>query len=467
MKTTFLCALAMTAFAANAQLVQDIPNAEALKIDGDYSKIEVATLPEDGSDPKPRTKDDGNGIIQFDNMCNEDVAELKLNNTITSPYILKFQEGCKIDGTHINFSLINEAGDVAWSTVYDCANNNKSWSTFYDSMVFIEDPLEAGIYTFRIEFLNDAGGTKNTANLREFFFEARESIVSYSVYTTVDPGDEAGRIVMSPNQNNYLEGSEVVLTATANSGYKFAYWEINGDIYEENPYTLYVMESTDVIAYFDELKMDNDVPGWINIDTRAGVSKNGKVETKTGCSLDGESINEGGDTNMLGNYRNGDIEYFELNVTEDGSYELTVEYSSKPGEKDGVPETPQLKFEVFDKAAYEEDATTAEPEWTATLDCKDAFNNWSKFKTAVIEGVDLTEGSKIFQITFIEPVSNKYTVNILAMGFSLNGDFGQTGVQVVEAQDKAVKAYNVFGVEVEPNAKGLIIFSDGKKVFNK
>lgn len=462
MKPTLLLTLALASLAANAQTVQNIPNVEPLKLDGDYSEITVYTLPDDGSDPKARTKEDG-GVVQFDNMCNGDIAKLKLNNTVTSPYILNFEVGCKIDDTHINFQLIDGNGDIAWSSEFSPANNNKSWQTFVPTQIFIEDPLEAGEYTFSIEFLNEQGGTKNTANLRNFIFEARESIVTFSLYSIVDPGDEAGSIVLSPNQDTYLEGTEITLTATAKTGYKFAKWEINGDEYTENPYYLVISESTDAIAYFDELKMDNDIPGWINIDTRAGLSKNGKVEEKTGCQLDEEPYNEGESTPMLGNYRNGDKEAFDLNVLKDGNYQMTVMYSSKPGDDDD----PKLEFKVFDKVAYDEDPTEAVAEWDATLDCKDAFNNWSKFKTAVINDVQLTKGPKILEITFIESVSNKYTVNILKMGFSLDGDFGDTAVDGLTVVANVRKAYNVLGVEVTPEAKGLVIFSDGTKIFNK
>lgn len=463
MRSTFLLGIAAMASVASAQTVQDIPNVEPLKIDGEYSVITVANPPSDG-DPKARTKDDDNGITQFDNMCNGDIAELKLNNTLTSPYILKFEEGCKIDGTQINFYLLDNNGTEVWKDSYYPANNNKSWSSFAQAMVFIEEPVPAGEYTFRIEFLNEAGGNKNTANLREFYFEARESIIPYSIYPAVFPDENAGRIVLNPNQNTYLEDSEIILTATANSGYKFLNWEINGEIYEENPYTLYITDTTDVYAYFEELKMDNDVPGWIDIFTRAGLSKNGKVEQKANCTLDDEPYMDGESVDMLGNYRNGDQESFDLNVTENGDYQFTIQYSSKPGETD----EPKLELYIFDKDAYAEGADASQAEWSATLDCKDAYNHWSHFKTAVLDNVNLTKGSKVLLINYVELISNKYTVNILNMGFSLNGDFGSNGVENVEVKAPAArKAYNVLGVEVAPDAKGLIIFSDGEKVFNK
>lgn len=461
MRSTFLLGLATIAFAASAQTVQDIPNTDPLLLEGEYSVVKIFTMPEDGTDPKPRFKDDGNGIIQYDNMCNGDIAEMKLNNTVTSPYVLKFEEGCKIDGTTVNFSLINESGDVAWSTEYHPANNKSNWSKFVPVMLFIEDPLEAGIYTFRIEFLNEHGGTASTVNLRQFIFEARESIVTYSLYTMVDPGDEAGSIVCSPKQDTYLEGSEVTLTATANSGYKFAKWEINGDFYEDNPYTMVITESSDVYAYFDELKMDNDVPGWLDLYTRAGNS--GKLETKGNCSVDGELINDGADCPLLGDYRNGNFDTFELNVLEDGIYQLNVQLGGKMGEG----EQPTLQFDIYDKDAYEADPTTAEPEWSNTFDCRDYMTGqWNAFNTAVIDNVKLTKGSKIFKITFIETVHNKYTVNIIGIGFSLDGSFG-SGVENVMIQKTPVKAYNILGVEVDSNYKGLVIFSNGQKMIRK
>ncbi len=458
MRSTFLFGLAAVALAASAQTVQDIPNTEPLKIDGEYSVVTIATMPGDGSEPKARFKEDG-GLIQFDNMCNDDYAELKLNNTVTSPYILSFQEACKIDGTSVEFSLTNKDGDVAWSTTYEVANNNKGWQNFVPVSLFIEDPLEAGEYTFGIRFLNEHGGTASTVNLREFVFEARESIVTYSLYTIVDPGDEAGTIVCSPKQDMYLEGSEVTLTAAAFSGYKFSNWEIDGEIYEENPYTLIVTASTDVIAYFDELKMDNDVPGWVDLFTRLGSQ--GAIEQKANCKVDGELINDGADTDMLGNYRAGNSESFELNVTQDGNYQMVVPYSCNLKEDN----QPNIQFDIYDKDAYEADSAAAEAEWSYNLVCE-LTGSWNNFVTATMDNVKLTKGSKILKVTFQEPVGNGYTENILKIGFSLDGSFG-SGVENVMIQDAPAKAYNILGVEVDSNYKGLIILSNGKKMIQK
>lgn len=464
MKKALLLGLAAMALTAGAQTVQNIPNTTPLQLDGAYTNISIATLPEDGSDPKPRTKET-DGVWQFDNMCNGDVAEFKLNNTIETPYVVNFEVGCKIDGTELIMSLVNAAGDVAWSKSIYPANNNSSWNKFFANMAFIEDPLEVGEYTFRIEFLNEAGGSKNTANLRNFVFEAREQIVSYSLYTTVDPGDEAGRIVLSPSQNSYLEGTEISITAQATTGYAFDKFEINGEEYTENPYTLIISESTDVVAFFRELKMDNDVPGWVNLETRAALSKNGKLEEKTNVQVDGEIYNDGEAVLMMGNYRNGDKESFELNVTQAGTYDFACLYSSKAS--DG--ETPTVTFQVFDKTAYEENPAEATAEWEYVLDGTNSYNNWSKFTTREVAGVNLTQGQKIMLLTFAEPVKTKYTVNILKIGFGLNGDWGESGVENITVDNEPVvlRAYNAQGIEVAPNAKGLVILSNGTKVYNK
>ncbi len=49
-------------------------------------------------------------------------------------------------------------------------------------------------------------------------------------------------------------GSEVTFTATANSGYDFAYWTINGDRVYTNPYTLAITVNTNAVATFEPIR---------------------------------------------------------------------------------------------------------------------------------------------------------------------------------------------------------------------
>lgn len=452
---------------ANAQTVQNIPNETPLELEGTYSVITVKTLPEDGSDPKPRTKQDADGVQQFDNMCDGDIAVLKLNNTQEACYVINFETGTKNNGSSVLFELINASGDTEWSSEVEIANNAQ-WNKFIPCQAFVEDPLPTGEYSFRLTFLNEAGGTTNVANLRKFIFEARPDITTSSLYTTVEPGDDAGKIVLSPAQNTYLNGTEITMTAQPVTGYTFVKWDINGEEYTENPYTLVISETTDVTAYFEELKMDSDIPGFVNLETR--TSGQGKLESKTGVQLDGEALE--GAQNNLGDYRNGQGDVFALNVTETGSYIFYAAASTKMNYDNYPDADPKVDFTVYDAAAYEADPATAEPEWTYTLEMKGyALNNWSKYTSYSVPAVNLTKGAKQLVLKFREETGEKkYTVNLLKFGFGLTPDWWVDNSSVADVaadSNVVVKAYNLQGIEVARDTKGLLILSNGTKVYNK
>lgn len=472
MKKTLLMAMAAVALTAGAQTVQNIPTTAPLLINGDYSKIEVNNLPPEGVTREyvsTHEKFDNGETYAFGNFYPGDIAELKLNNTKESCYIIKFVQACKPEwaGAYGVFSLIDKEGNTAWSTTYNPPATAKASYGYSATELYIQDPLEVGEYTFRIEFQNTNGNEYNTFNCAKFEFEARDVVVASSIYAYNEPA-EAGAITLSPSQNQYLNGTEVTATASAITGYKFTHFDVDGEVITTNPYTFIVEGSMDITAYYEELIMANALPGWINFETRAGLSKNGRIEAKTGMQVDGEPYNDGESVNMLGNYRNGDSESFELKVTEDGSYVFDLIFSCK---RDAAKnETPSLVFAIYDKAAYDEAPADAEAEWTTTVDGINDYNNWSKGVHKEISGVNLTKGSKYLLVKFLEPVSNKYTCNIVRMGFSLNGSFDAagSGVENVAVKNvKALKAYNVLGVQVAPDAKGLVIFEDGTKVINK
>ena len=127
MKKSLLLGAAVLAFGmtANAQKVQNIPNAEYLQLstaDG-WTTVDIKTMPDEG-EPSPRTKQNdkvkdssGNieGFWQFDSMKHGDVAHLKLNNTQESCYVVSFIAATKEDGVVLNFEILDEAGNVEWS----------------------------------------------------------------------------------------------------------------------------------------------------------------------------------------------------------------------------------------------------------------------------------------------------------------------------------------------------------------
>lgn len=466
-KALLLSALAF-GFAANAQTVQNIPG--NIRIDGDYTTTTVAeaNIPQpdaDGNvDPiKDRKKADDDGIWQSDNMQVGDKMTFKLNATPDeSCYILRFQTGTKNTGSQIYFELVDSKGDLQWSETCDVYNNGQWNSKWYDAELYIADPLEGGQYTLTLTFLSDPdiNGNKNTVNCREFSFEAREEIENYSLYAVCD-NEDAGKIVISPFQNSYLAGTEVVLTAQANSGYKFNHWENQyGDIIEENPYTLIMTETTDMYAYFDEILMHSKVPGYVDFYTR--TSGQGDPETKA-VRLDGEWVNDEEPVMYLANYRHNNYEVFEIDVTKAGAYTISAPYSTKQ-------EAGKVTFTIYDKDEYEADPTTATAEWSGVLNAENT-TNWQKFVSFNFNDVNLTEGRKMLHLLFTEDVAMKYTVNLLHIGFGLGDDWGDNeteGIEGINADNAApVKAYNLQGIEVEPTAKGLLILSNGTKVYNK
>lgn len=441
----------------SAQTVQNIPNTEYLGLDGEYSKITIATVPDDGSEPKARTKVDNDGIWQFDNMCDRDVAELKINNTVESPYVINFETGSKNDGSTLLFEILN-GDDIEWSDEYSVVNNAQ-WNKFIPAQMFVVDPLTVGEKTLRITFKNINGGSTNVANVRKLVFEPRAEIVNYSLYTYIDPSDEAGTITLSPDQNSYLSDSEVTITAKANPGWKFLHFENSyGDILEDNPYKIIMTEDADLTAYFQEVLMYSTIPGSINFDTR--TTGKGKPESKA-VSLDGESYNDGVEVMYLANYRHNDTEEFELDVTKDGEYTLLCPYSSKQ-------ENPVVEVTVFDKDEYLADPA-AEPEATFSIQAS-STSNWQKFISHKVDGINLTKGRKIMRMLFTESVATKYTVNFLYLKLGIGEDFGdeEVGIEGVaaDAQQGEVRAYNLQGVRVSPDTKGLIIVNN-EKVYNK
>lgn len=440
----------------SAQTVQNIPNTEFLGLDGEYSNITIATMPDDGSDPKPRTKADADGVWQFDNMCNGDVAVLKINNTQESPYVINFETGTKNDGSTLLFEILNGT-DVEWSSEYSVSNNGQ-WNKFITAQMFIVDPLTVGEKTLRITFRNANGGSTNVANIRKLIFEPRAEIVYYSLYAAIDPADEAGTITLSPDQNSYLAETEVTVTAKANAGWKFIKFQNGyGDDITDNPYTVVMTEDADITAFFEEVLMYSNLPGSVNFDTR--TTGKGNPESKA-VSLDGESYAEGAPVMYLANYRHNDTEEFELNVTKAGSYTLLCPYSSKQ-------ENPVVEVAVFDKDEYLADPA-AEPQTTFTIQGSNT-TNWQKFVSHQVEGINLTEGRKIMRMLFTESVATKYTINFLYLKFGIGDDFGEeNGIENVaaDAQKGEVRAYNLQGIRVSPDTKGLIIV-DNKKVYNK
>lgn len=80
-----------------------------------------------------------------------------------------------------------------------------------------------------------------------------------SVTASVTP-EGAGTVT---GTGNYMPGTTATLTATANSGYDFRGWTLNGEMVStDNPYTFTVAGATNLVAQFDLQQISNLPTGW-------------------------------------------------------------------------------------------------------------------------------------------------------------------------------------------------------------
>ena len=469
MKKTLLLSAALLAMGfASAQTVQDI-DTNPLKMDGEYSKITAVypRVPTTADEVLPNPSIGQNryhweqqGIVtpQTADFWHEDYMELKVHNPRESQYIFHFQACVKTDGASLVITLY-DGDDVVTEREVEIANIDSNWNSLHDQMAFFDEDIPEGDYTVRLTFKHQ--NTKETTNIANLWFEAQEQITYWSLFTYVEP-EEAGTIKVSPAANNYLDGTSLTVTATANSGsdeisYKFVTFR---NAYDEeftaNPYTFSIVEHTDLTAVFDVINSINDIPGTVNLNT---IKIGGVKEEEKAVSLDGVSYNDGAITKYLCNYQVNKTEQFILNATKAGNYTLICPTSSKQ-------EQANIEFNIYDKAAYDADPTVA-PEANFNIKAENT-GNWQKFVTNKVENINLTEGKKLMTMRFTEPAANKYTANVLFMSFGIGDDFGgdTSAIDEIEAAelDAPVKAYNLQGIPVDPAvAKGILIIN-GKKV---
>ena len=76
----------------------------------------------------------------------------------------------------------------------------------------------------------------------------------------------------------YEEGTEATLTATANEGYEFVNWTVDGtEVSTENPYTFNVTADVEVVANFKEVDPTTGVENTIMAEQPVKIVRNGQV----------------------------------------------------------------------------------------------------------------------------------------------------------------------------------------------
>lgn len=495
MKKQLLLGSALLAFGfASAQTVQNIPTAE-----GSYLEISETAVTYDAvllNDPTTGdpikhftvqaegktsvTGDDGKKVstpdmVYVDKTHDGESATWAVKSDAASCYIIRFAYSSKNDapGAWGTFKLLDKATEnTVWEKRFDAAAIATASYAFFTTEVYVDETIPAGEYLFKIEFQQE-DPLKDSFRVGQISFEAREEVVPVNLNVYCEPA-EGGSVTVKPSRTQFVSGTEVTLQAIANTGYKFVGWD-NGidDPFTTNPYKFNIEDETDITAMFEEVQMWSNIPGYVNFENTRLVGQ-GKVQYDThqikfyNPDTDAYDIlHEGapGSVPWLGDYRNNNSERFELNATEDGVYNFVFHWSWKEAKNN---ETPSLTFQVFDKDAYDEDATSAMPEWEKTFAPEAPTTQWFCFKEYKYDDINLKKGRKYLNILFKEPVANKYTINILDMKFGIGDNYGEDAAieEVAIDANKAVRAYNLQGIEVPATTKGLIIV-DGKKVYNK
>lgn len=117
-----------------------------------------------------------------------------------------------------------------------------------DTETYTDNTIDAyGLYTYRLKAYN--------AEMETCFTDGLEVDVAdpnppyYSVNVNVEG---SGNVIMNPDEEAYLTGSDVVLLATAEEGWEFESW--GGDVVStENPLEIKVEEEKNILATFSKI----------------------------------------------------------------------------------------------------------------------------------------------------------------------------------------------------------------------
>lgn len=406
------------------------------------------------------------------NTNNNYTIEYTVTSTEASYYIITFMTGSKNNGSSLDLELFNGTTSV-WKGTMQVPNNGqwsgRNWANPY---CIVDEEIPAGTYNFVITCKQE-DPAMNVVNIAGINFAARaevpETTELYTACTLMtasgeEDGTDAGSIVVSPAMDQYISGTEITLTARANTGYKFLYF-VNNAVPEtqitENPYKFNIgSDANDFSAYFEELDMMNAIPGTMSLDKAYDVvgyasGKNWNV-TKEGCKVfpvgSEEFTRE--TVQYFSDMRNPSSACFKVDVKQAGSYVLTFGAAAKDGGS-------SITFTLTD-ADDNTKSVTVGP-FAEETDYPKA-GGWTDFHMTQSTPFTLTAGQKVLKLDF---KGTKNTVNIANINFALEGSSGIDNIVVGEDEiNGEVKAYNLQGIEVAPDTKGLIIIN-GKKVYNK
>ncbi len=409
------------------------------------------------------------------NTNNGYTIEYNVTSTEASYYIITFMTGSKNNGSSLDLEILNGTTSV-WKGTMNVPNNGqwsgRNWANPY---CIVDTEIPAGSYNFVITCKQEDPAA-NVVNIAGINFAARSEVPETSeLYTACtlmtasgeEDGTEAGSIVVAPAMDSYISGTEITLTARANTGYKFLYF-VNNSVpdthIEENPYKFNIgSDANDFTAYFEELDMMNPIPGTMSLDKAYDVVGFGKGK-EWNVTANGK-IAEVGSSEFIAtdniqyfsDMRQPSSACFKVDVKQAGSYTVTFGAATKN-------EGSSIAFTLTD-ADNEANVVNVGP-FTSKTDFA-ISGQWKNFQMVKSQPFTLTAGKKVLKLDFKGATAGKETLNLCNISFALEGSSGIDDIVVGEGEiNGEVKAYNLQGIEVAPDTKGLIIIN-GKKVYNK
>ena len=154
--------------------------------------------------------------------------------------------GYKVTGTNGNSIFLPAAGGIHDGRLFQAGSGGRYWSNslFTDDPYLTDNPYHAYYVFF------ESGYVDYSKDNRYYGFSVRPVYAKYSYTITVSANSSSYGTVSGGG--TYEEGTQVTLTATANSGYKFTEWN---DGNTDNPRVITVTQDESYTAYFEKEEM--------------------------------------------------------------------------------------------------------------------------------------------------------------------------------------------------------------------
>ena len=144
------------------------------------------------------------------------------------------------------YSVSRDNGDIALTSKYTIStsgDNHTALEWDYAGNLYVANRSAETITFYAMPY----SGTVSTPCASKYAFELQESIGTiYTVTATASPA-EAGTVA---GAGEYAQDTEVTLTATANTGYRFENWTVGSNTETANPLTFTITENITATANF-------------------------------------------------------------------------------------------------------------------------------------------------------------------------------------------------------------------------